>query len=107
MKILITGGRSVQALKLVAIYEGDSIVLADYGEVPLFPSAKYHFISLGERNDDIIAHNLLNYCLNEGADAILPLHVFEIEEIAKSAVLFEEFNINVLMPDESQVIQLK
>lgn len=107
MKILITGGKSAHALKMVRVFADDEIVLADYGDMPSFPSARYHFISLGERNDDIIAHNLLNYCLNEGVDAILPLHVFEINEIAKSTVLFEEFNIRVLMPDADHVIHLK
>ncbi|MNY29972.1 hypothetical protein D3C86_1640490 [compost metagenome] len=106
MKILITGGKSVQALKLAAAYAHDAIILADYGDVPHFPSTKYSFLSLGERNDDIIAHNLLNHCLNEGVDAILPLYPFEIAEIGKSTVLFEEFNIHVLMPEHSQVIPL-
>lgn len=104
MNILITGGKSVQALKLVVAYPNDKVVLADYGEVLLFPSAKYRFISLGERNDDIIAHNLLNHCLNEAVDAIMPLHEFEIGQIQKSAVLFEEFNIKVLIPGAGQVI---
>ena len=104
MKILITGGKSIQALKLVDAYANDAVVLADYGDAPSFPSTKYHFISLGERNDDIIAHNLLNYCLNEGVDAILPLYTFEIEQVAKSTVLFKEFNIDVLMPDTEKII---
>jgi hypothetical protein len=107
MKILITGGKSAQALKQLAAFANDTVILADYGEMPSFPSAKYQFISLGERNDDIIAHNLLNHSLNEGADAILPLQAFEIAEIAKSALLFEEFNIRVLMPEADQVIPQK
>lgn len=104
MKILITGGKSVQALKLVAAYENDTVLLADYGEVPSFPSAKYQFLSLGERNDDVIAHNLLNYCLDLEVDAIVPLHAFEIDQVAKAAVLFEEFNIQVLIPEATKVI---
>ncbi|WP_316789865.1 hypothetical protein [Pedobacter frigoris] len=99
MKILITGGKSVQALKLVDRFAGDTVILADYGEAPSFPSTKYFFISLGERNDDVIAHNLLNHCLNEAVDAILPLNAFEKEEVLKSSVLFKEFNIDVLTPD--------
>jgi len=103
MKILITAGKSVQALKLLAAYPTDTIVLADYGEVPLFPSEKYTFLSLGERNDDITAHNLLSHCLNEGVDAIVPLYDFELAEVIKSKILFEEFNIHVLTPDDTQV----
>ena len=104
MKILITGGKSVQSLKLLKAYEKDVIVLADYGEMPSFPSKQYQFISLGEKNVDTIAHNLLNHCLDEEVDAIIPLHVFEQEQLQKSVVLFEEFNIRVLMPGMDQII---
>lgn len=96
MKILITGGKSVQALKLVDKFVNDTVVLADYDEVPSFPSTKYIFISLGERNDDVIAHNLLSHCLNQAVDAILPLNAFEKEEVLRSGILFKEFNIDVL-----------
>jgi len=106
LKILITGGKSAQSLKLIKTFADDHIVLADYGGVPSFPSARYYFICLGERNDEIIAHNLLNHCLNEGVDAVLPLHEFEIADILKSKILFEEFNIQVLMPEKDQIIHL-
>lgn len=96
MRILITGGKSAQALRQAKQFTSDSIILADYGDMPSFPSATYKFLSLGERNDDIIAHNLLNHCLNEAADAILALNDFETEELLKSSVLFQEFNIEIL-----------
>jgi hypothetical protein len=99
MRILITGGKSVQALKLANQFVNDSVILADYGDMPSFPSAKYKFLSLGERNDDIIAHNLLNHCLNEGADAIIAFQDFEMKELEKSTVLFKEFNIEILTAD--------
>ena len=107
MKILITGGRSAQALKSLKTFLNDKVILADYGDTPSLVTDQYYFISLGVRNDDIIAHNLLNHCLNEAADAILPLHDFEIAELAKSSVLFEEFNIKVLIPEPGQIIQSK
>lgn len=80
------------------------MVLADYGDAPQFPSDTYHFISIGERNDTIIAHNLLTICLDHQVDALMPLYDFEIEEVLKSSVLFQEFNINVLVPEKGQVI---
>lgn len=95
MRILITGGKTARAIKQANQFENDSIILADYGDMPSFPSAKYKFLSLGERNDDIIAHNLLNHCLNEAADAILALNDFEVIELFKSEVLFKEFNIEI------------
>ena len=102
MKILITGGKSAVALKVLKAFEQHEVIVADYGEVPSFSSSKYQLISLGEKNEDIIAHVLLNYCLDHGVDALVPLHEFEIEPIAKSKILFNEFNVSVLLPDEKR-----
>jgi hypothetical protein len=96
---LITGGKSSQALKLLKAFTGSQVLLADYGERPSFSSAQYQFVSLGEKNEDTIAHNLLNACLDQAAERLLPLYTFELEAVVKSAVLFEEFNIHVLLPD--------
>ncbi|SFG88692.1 ATP-grasp domain-containing protein [Pedobacter insulae] len=94
MKILITGGNSAKALKILKAFTQHQVILADYGEVPSFS-----FVSLGEKNEDTIAHSLLNTCLDLAVDAILPLHHFEIEPMAKAKVLFNEFNIEVLLPN--------
>ena len=99
MKTLITGGKSAQALKLLKAFTADQVLLADYGEIPSYASAQYQFVTLGERNEDTIAHNLLNACLDQEADRLLPLYQFELEALVKSAVLFEEFNIHILLPD--------
>jgi hypothetical protein len=104
LKILITGGKSATTLKLLKAFEGYEIVLADYGEIPSFTSANYKFITLGEVND-AIAHNILNVCLDYGIDMILPVHEFEINPIAKSKILFQEFNIQVLLPDLTDVLK--
>lgn len=98
MKILLTGGKSAVALKLLKAFTKYKVVLADYGEVPLFATKDYQLISLGTKNEEVLAHTLLNNCLNEGVDAILPIHSFEIEALAKAEVLFNEFNIEVLLP---------
>jgi hypothetical protein len=97
LKILITGGKSAGTLKLLKAFEGHEVILADYGDTPSFVSAAYTFLSLGEEND-AIAHNLLNTCLDHGVECLLPLHEFEIAQVSKSSVLFEEFNITVLLP---------
>ncbi len=98
MKILITGGKSAVALKLLKAFEDHSVVLADYGEVPSFSSTAFQFISLGEKNEDTLAHTLLNNCLDQNIDVILPLHHFEILAIAKANILFNEFNVSILLP---------
>lgn len=105
MKTLITGGKSALALKLLKAFTGDQVILADYGDMPAFVSPQYQMIDLGVRNDDTIAHNLLNACLDQEADRLLPLFSFELEAVVKSAVLFEEFNIHILLPDTANFQQ--
>ncbi|MES2826626.1 MAG: hypothetical protein V4687_00650 [Bacteroidota bacterium] len=104
MKILITGGKSLQALKMLKNYPNDTVVLADYGDMPVFPSSTYRFVSLGMRNDDITAHNLLTVCLDEAVDAVVPLYAIEIDELEKSKILFEEFSISIINPAADQLI---
>jgi hypothetical protein len=104
LKILITGGKSATTLKLLKAFGDYEIVLADYGEIPSFTSGNYKFITLGEVNDSI-AHNILNICLDYGIDVILPVHEFEINPIAKSKILFQEFNIQVLLPEVTDVLK--
>lgn len=99
MKILITGGNNAKALKLMKAFPSHFILLADYGDVPGIITEKYAFASLGELNKDSIAHILLNFCITEGIDCIIPLHDYEVEPLAKSAVLFGEYGIQVLLPD--------
>ncbi|MBY0543674.1 MAG: hypothetical protein K2P75_09735 [Sphingobacteriaceae bacterium] len=101
MKILLTGGKSAVALKLLKAFTKYKVVLADYGDVPLFVSKDYQLISLGSKNEDVLAHTLLNNCLNEGVDAILPIYTFEIEALVKAKILFSEFNIEVLLPEDT------
>ncbi|WP_412468022.1 hypothetical protein [Pedobacter sp. KLB.chiD] len=99
MKILITGSNHAKALKVMKAFPTHFVLLADYGDVPGMVTENYAFSSLGLLNKDSIAHILLNFCITEGIDCIIPLHQFEVEPIAKSAVLFGEYGIQVLLPD--------
>ncbi len=98
MKILITGGKNAIALKILKAFHQHQIILADYGEVPQFNATNYKILSFGVKNEDTLAHTMLNFCLNENVEAILLLHSFEITALAKASVLFNEFNIEILLP---------
>ncbi|WP_219226049.1 hypothetical protein [Pedobacter antarcticus] len=101
MKTLITGGKSAQALKVSKAFAADNLILADYGSIPAFTSAKYQLISLGERNDTVIAHNLLTHCLDLQVECLVPLYDFESDPLLRSALLFEEFNIKIFLPERT------
>lgn len=102
MKILITGGKTATALKLVKAFEGSEVVLGDYGEMPSIATGAYSFVELGPWNADVLAHNLLTKCLDYGVDVLVPLYEAEIAALAKSLVLFEEFGLSVLLPTNPQ-----
>lgn len=104
MKILVTGGKSAQAFKALKELEGNQLILADYGEMPHFPSKQYEFISLGTQNLETTAHQLLTFCLDNAIEAILPVNDFEIEAVMKSRILFEEFEIKVLDPGQTGLL---
>jgi len=99
LKILITGGNNAKALKLMKAFPSHFVLLADYGDVPAIVTENYAFSSLGLLNKDSIAHMLLNFCITEAIDCIIPLHEYEVVPLAKSAVLFGEYGIQVLLPD--------
>ncbi|MBC6110026.1 hypothetical protein ACFOG5_07345 [Pedobacter fastidiosus] len=103
MKILITGGNNSKALKLLKAFPNHFVLLADYGEIPIVTTDKYAFTSLGVLNKESIAHILLNFCITESIDCIIPLHDFEIQPIAKSSVLFGEYGIQVLLPEADNI----
>lgn len=105
MKTLITGGIAAQALKIAKAFPAENLILADYGAIPSFNSAKFQLISLGERNDSIIAHHLLTQCLDLQVQLLIPLYDFERDAILRSRLLFEEFNITILLPEKDAVDQ--
>jgi len=107
LKILITGGKTATALKLVRAFEQAEIILGDYGDMPSIKNSLYSFENLGEWNHDVLAHNLLTKCLDFGVDTLLPLFEREILAVAKSLILFEEFGVKVLVPENPEFVQAK
>ncbi len=107
MKILIIGGNTATALKLLKAFSNEHVILADYGDVPSLSSTAYQFLSLGQLNKDTIAHNILNFCLDHEIDALLPLHQFVIEPLAKTDILFREFNVHLIIPTIEQMESLR
>ena len=107
MKILITGGKTATALKLIKAFNDAEILLGDYGDMPKINTHNYSFAELGNWNADVLAHNLLTKCLDNGVGVLLPLYEAEIIALSKSMVLFEEFGLKVLLPENPQLIQTK
>lgn len=107
MKILITGGKTATALKLIKAFSNAEILLGDYGDMPKISTSSYAFAALGQWNADVLAHNLLTKCLDNDVDMLLPLYEAEIMALSKSIVLFNEFGLKVLLPENPQINQEK
>lgn len=103
MKILITGGKTATALKLIKAFDQASTILGDYGDAPSIKVNTYEFASLGPWNAEVLAHNLLTKCLDYGVEVLLPLYEAEIRAVSKSLLLFEEFGLKVLLPEPDQL----
>ncbi|MET4082540.1 hypothetical protein ABIB40_002500 [Pedobacter sp. UYP30] len=105
MNILITGGKNAKVFKLLKAFNHSFVVFGDYDEMPAISTASYCFANLGKKNTQSIAHVLLNFCLSESIDVLIPTYNFEIEQMAKAVQLFAEYNIEVLLPamDELEI----
>lgn len=103
MKILITGGKTATALKLIKAFDSAEILLGDYGDMPKINTSSYSFAELGAWNGEVLAHNLLTKCLDKGIDVLLPLYEAEIVALSKSLVLFDEFGLKVLLPAQIRI----
>lgn len=103
MRILITGGKTATALKLAKAFGGEEVFLGDYGDMPNMNINAYSFVELEVWNTEVLAHNLLTKCLDDGVDILLPLYEAEIIALSKSLVLFEEFNVKILLPENPQL----
>lgn len=104
---MITGGKSAIALSVMKAFANWNILLADYGEIPDINMPHFEFVSLGSKNTEVTAHNLLSKCLDSKADTLLPLYDFEQEAVAVSKQLFEEFGIRVLAPSPGDLEHLQ
>jgi len=103
-KILITFGTRPLAMRIAKKLAGKFEVLyASSEEIPelLLKSGNYESIPKGLL--PTFAHELLKLSLDQQVDYVLPLGVFELEPLAEAKVLFEEYQIAVLVPDKDML----
>jgi hypothetical protein len=99
-KILITFGTRPLAMRIAKRLGADfEILYASSEDIPelLLASGKYAKIPKGLL--PTFAHEILKLSLDQEVDYVLPLGGFELEPLATAKVLFEEYQISVLVPD--------
>lgn len=100
MKILITAGNHAKVLSLKSFFPDAYIVFADYGDVPRLKTSSYELQSIGASQESSAAHLLLAFCLSHEITQLIPVYKFEILALKKSLLLFQEYQIEVLLPEQ-------
>ena len=61
---------------------------------------KQHYHRIPTGSNPTFAHEVLKLCLDKGCQMLLPLGKIELEPLQEARVLFEEYGISVLMPED-------
>ena len=87
---------------LVAKFE---VIQATSDELPIFMQEKFEKIPKGV--SPTFSHEMLKLALDKNCQYVLPLQLSEIESLAESLLLFEEYGIQVLCPTINQLRELE
>lgn len=96
MPALITGASNAAAFRLARLFAKEGLVFGSNEQLSDFSSFK--FITIPLATSPSFCHELLKICLDNQIKEIFPLLKNEIIELASSKVLFEEFDIKIIMP---------
>lgn len=98
--ILITSGTTSLALRLKNILSDKyNVILSTSAEIPSV--MKNHYLQLPNDSSPIFVHELLKLALSNNIIYVLPLIGSEILILSQNKVLFEEYNIKLLIPNNS------
>lgn len=104
-KIIITSATHGLGLRVANMLANRfEIIEATSEALPAFMQAKYVKIPKGVQ--PTFAHEMLKLALDTNAQFILPLQLAEIESLAASLLLFEEYGIQIICPTISQLQEL-
>ena len=98
-KILITYGTRPLAQRVSKLLASKYAVV--YGSSEIFPDVllKGDYRKIPTGLNPTFAHELLKLCLDEGCRFILPLGKQELAALHQARVLFSEYGVNVLIPE--------
>lgn len=95
--ILITYGTRPLAQRLQKLLHQQQITFATCEEVPSIFANRYH--NIPHAANPVFAHEVLKSCLDLNTDYVLPLHPAEITVLKDTQVLFDEYGIQILVPE--------
>jgi len=105
-KILVTGGVSAFAQRVITLFPHDQFVLADSHAIPSPLLQSGNYIQIPAPDEPVFVHELLKRCLDLGISLVIPLRKGELLPLAQSKPLFEEYGIIILLPDIDHLQEL-
>ncbi|WP_291402341.1 hypothetical protein [Daejeonella sp.] len=96
MSGLITAASDSAAFRLARLFSEKVLFFGSIEEIPNFGDKK--FIKIPSAKSPSFAHELLKICLDNEINEVYPLVLDEIIELSTSRILFEEFNIKIIIP---------
>lgn len=93
-RILITAGNHAKACFLSHLINNETNLV--------FGDTHHTGFKLPDENSVSYSHELLSLCLSNNISHIIPLKEKEIVALAEAKILFEEYEIQVLIPDLNQ-----
>lgn len=104
-RILITSATHSLGLRVAKLLQDTfEVILAMSDELPAFMEPKYVKIPKGV--NPTFAHEMLKMALDTNCQYILPLQISEIQTLAESLLLFEEYGIRIICPSKLQLEEL-
>ncbi len=100
--LLLTGAASAAAHKIKSIIPSDNLLLGDFEPLP----AMAGLVVLPSPESLTYIHDFLKICLSQSVSAIYPIRRSEIKALAAARQLFEEYGIEINIPEKPQLAEI-
>ncbi len=98
MPVLITAGLYPEAYRLQRVLSVQDVFFSDDQELPFMPGIKS--VVLPSCTSPSFVHEILKACLDNAIGMIYPLKRGEIVELSHARQLFNEYNIDLMIPSD-------
>jgi hypothetical protein len=101
MSGLITAASESAAFRLARLFSEKVLFFGSIEEIPNIGDTK--FIKIPSAKSSSFSHELLKICLDNEINEVYPLVLDEIIELSSSRILFEEYNIKIIIPSSNYI----
>jgi len=101
MSVLITAAADSAAFRLARILNNENVIFGGYDEMPVISGKR--FLRIPSANSSSFIHEVLKICIDHNVKEIYPIRKDEILELSTSRLLFQEFDIKLIIPSSQWI----